>query len=651
MKIRTALIFSQVIFYMFVLMIEGQTWNAAAAPGSVAASAFGSWIVDITTGHDTISTGGSIKVQFPSGWVNSPWPESKLKAFQFDNPGQNHYLGFEISNKNCNAKLEVVRQGIDNQFDRFNRSFVVTLIEGKLLPGDRLSFYFFNTTAPITSERQEIAIAFRKNREGEFIPIGRYPSIEILPAAPEKIRIITPSQALTGTEIEFKVVVTDHFYNSTKFYEGNIGFKIDESIVVSPSTYKFKPSDNGVKQFKVTFTKPGLHTLTVVDDFNLAPHGIKSNPVNVSDVPLLHNIYWGDLHSHSGNSKDGVGKTETAFTNAKDAAVLDFFALTDHGAGDSDSEGNYWVGLTDEEWEENKLLVNKFYEPGKFVTLLACEWSGSSPYGHHNIIYRDVSGEFFGEDIFRNVEAVWGLLNSKNALTIPHHTGIVWPGGSTSVTDWSLEKNDSLRTSIEIYSLWGSGEYYWNSMSYERYHQRNFSSHCGANYAQDAWALGHYVGAVAGSDEHTSHPGKDFGGLTAVLAKTLDRNSVFEAIKNRHTYATTGERILIDFRINNEIMGSKVFIDSEHQPKIALSVAGTDIIDSIELLKYNGKQWIVLFIAEPNSINYSSSFSDYDFRNQAIYYMRVKQKNIVGDREVRAWTSPIWVYVKEKNNK
>lgn len=638
-----------IIMIATVSNLFGQNWSASISPDSAIAGFHGSWTVDVITGEDTLIEGGEIKIQFPSGWLNSPWPEGKLKALQFENPGQNHYVGFSISNKNCSAKIEVVRQGIDNQFDRYNRSFVITLIEGKLLPGDKLSLYLLNTTPPITSEQHKVSIAYKKSKDAEYLPLKEFPSIKILPSAPERIQIIVPSQAVTGTETTFRVVVTDHFYNSTKFYEGTVSFKIDESISISPSKYKYNPGDNGTKEFEIRFSKPGIHTITVVDDFDLAPHSIKSNPINVTDVELEHNIYWGDLHSHSRNSKDGTGKAETAFMNARDVSVLDFYALTDHGAGDYDKEGNYWVGITEDEWKENKELVEKYYKSGKFVTLLGCEWSGKNPYGHHNVIYRDLDGKYFGEDIYRKVEEVWDLILPGNAMTIPHHTGIAWPSGGSPYTDWSLNINDSLRPAMEIYSLWGSGEYYLNSMSHERYFQRNFHSHNGPNYARDAWAFGHHVGVVGGSDEHTSHPGLEYGGLTAVLAKSLDRNSIFDAIQNRQTYTTTGQRILIDFQVNDEVMGSKVIIDENNYPQIKVSVVGTDIIDYIELLKFNGRQWNVLYEVEPNSIYYESEKTDYDFRDKAIYYVRLKQKNIVGNREVRAWTSPIWVYLDNKN--
>ncbi len=379
------------------------------------------------------------------------------------------------------------------------------------------------------------------------------------------------------------------------------------------------------------------------DDTNLAPHGLSSNPINVGQVFSHHNVYWGDLHSHSENSKDGAGAAETAFRYARDVSVLDFYALTDHGAGDWGPDGSYWEGLTAREWQENIALVEQYHEPGAFVTLLACEWSGQASYGHHNIFFRDLEGMPFGEDQYKKLEQVWSLLQKGEAFTVPHHTGIVWPGGSSPYVDWQAHRDDTLRPAIEIYSLWGSSEYLHNSMSYEHYHLRNFGSHDGRNYARDAWDLGHYVGSVGGSDDHNAKPGQAHGGLTAVLATQLDRDTIFDAILQRRTYATTGERILLSFTIDGRSMGERFQLADRSSPEIRVRVAGTDHLEFVELVKYDGKSWSVVLREEPDVKQTEINLTDEEFTRSALYYVRVKQRNIVHNREVRAWSSPIWV--------
>jgi len=91
-------------------------------------------------------------------------------------------------------------------------------------------------------------------------------------------------------------------------------------------------------------------------------------------------IYWGDLHSHTHYSFDGVGHNN--FEYARYTSGLDFYAMTDH----SSPEG---IGPnTPEVWAECSALVDKYHDPGKFVTLHAYECSLGPPYGHHNVFFR-----------------------------------------------------------------------------------------------------------------------------------------------------------------------------------------------------------------------------------------------------------------------
>ena len=68
----------------------------------------------------------------------------------------------------------------------------------------------------------------------------------------------------------------------------------------------------------------------------------------------------------------------------------------------------------------------------------------------------------------------------------------------------------------------------------------------------DGFELGRRVGVVANSDGHKGRPGASYpgisefgayGGLTCFLAAKNDRDSIFEAMRRRHHYATTGCRL------------------------------------------------------------------------------------------------------------
>src|SRR5207302_1831871 len=96
--------------------------------------------------------------------------------------------------------------------------------------------------------------------------------------------------------------------------------------------------------------------------------------------------------------------------------------------------------------------------------------------------------------------------------------------------------------------------------------------HIGGRYADivgfhDARAKGYKVGVVSNSDGHkgrpgASHPGAStfgaYGGLTCVLADSLTRESVFEAICARRCYGVTAaQRIHVELTVNGMPMGAE----------------------------------------------------------------------------------------------
>jgi len=89
----------------------------------------------------------------------------------------------------------------------------------------------------------------------------------------------------------------------------------------------------------------------------------------------------------------------------------------------------------------------------------------------------------------------------------------------------------------------------------------------------DALRRGHRVGVTAGADGVSGRPGADHpgtrqirnvrSGITAVYATDLTREGIWEALRARRTYATTGERILLSVTVDGQPMGSEFDTDGE----------------------------------------------------------------------------------------
>ena len=130
-------------------------------------------------------------------------------------------------------------------------------------------------------------------------------------------------------------------------------------------------------------------------------------------------------------------------------------------------------------------------------------------------------------------------------------------------------------------------------------------------------------------------------GIMAVYSSELTRKGIWEAMNQRRTYATTGARMLVDFRLNGHPMGSNVPIN-DNRSKIQLTgeFHGTGSLDKITIIKYDGEQYSQLYEYSPyeNILDYNFSVEDTSATTGGFYYLRIRQKD-----GTTAWTSPIWL--------
>ena len=101
--------------------------------------------------------------------------------------------------------------------------------------------------------------------------------------------------------------------------------------------------------------------------------------------------------------------------------------------------------------------------------------------------------------------------------------------------DLEVAHDGRLERAVEVHSCWGTFEW----------------------LLHDAFRLGHRVGLVCHSDDHKGRPGAAYpgastfgaiGGLTCYLMPRLDRPTLFETLRRRHCYGTTGARLHLDVK-------------------------------------------------------------------------------------------------------
>ena len=225
-----------------------------------------------------------------------------------------------------------------------------------------------------------------------------------------------------------------------------------------------------------------------------------------SEVEPEYKWYWGDIHCHSNNC-DGTGSINFNYKYARDVSMLDFCSYTSHDYTWDIKGQTTWMKLFG--WSIAKNAVNKFYESGKFVTLLAYEYSNSTGEpGHYNVYYNTVKDAPFYSCLDKKSNSIlelWSLLkdwkdeSGNDVITIPHH--LIDEG-----RDWNSSYYDpELVPLVEIFQFRGSSEMlnkFGNPVPYRK-NETNESGHS----VQDALAKGYKVGLMASSDDHTGHPG------------------------------------------------------------------------------------------------------------------------------------------------
>jgi len=338
------------------------------------------------------------------------------------------------------------------------------------------------------------------------------------------------------------------------------------------------------------------------------------------------NLYFGDLHGHSWMS-DGMGDPDESFRRARDIFHDDFHALTDH----DNFVGQKYLHA---EYEEQKTLVDHFHEPGRFVPFFAQEWTTPRAgllhgYGHKNLYSITPDHPLFDHkaEATQDTPELFAILAKHGMIAIPHHVG--WTG-----TDW--ENHDPIIQPLaEICSVHGAFEYMGNTPIP---HRGGRPGH----FIRDALDRGLRFGLVGGSDQHglTWQHGVCWkrnayrAGLTGILAKELTREALFDAMRSRRTFASTGVKLRPHITVAGLHMGQEG--DVSEPPKIAVDVLALSEIKWITVVR-NGEDRF-RYGGEGTRSRFSLTDDTLPDGRTSYYYLRVELED--GNM---AWTSPIWV--------
>jgi hypothetical protein len=127
-------------------------------------------------------------------------------------------------------------------------------------------------------------------------------------------------------------------------------------------------------------------------------------------------------------------------------------------------------------------------------------------------------------------------------------------------------------------------------------------------------------------------------GLLGVYSPELTREAIWDALRRRHVYGTSGPKIILNFRVADHPMGSEVTWSASNGPiPVALRAIGCDEIDRVEIIR-NGE---IVFSEQADDVFVQTVLQDpQPPAGRSWYYARIVQED--GNM---AWSSPVWVVV------
>jgi Putative metal-binding motif len=319
-------------------------------------------------------------------------------------------------------------------------------------------------------------------------------------------------------------------------------------------------------------------------------------------------FYIGDPHAHTGVSGDAASSDlnngpetsgeYTAFFDIARRNGLDWVAMTDHVQGNPAAD-------------EDEMRASLRYQlaaddpEGGFVVLPGAEtWyrTAEGDVGHKTLLMfgtKEQLADLTMEDMQANTtealmidscESIWDWMAQLTegfgpAFLIPHHPAATEP----MPTDWSCA-SDEWEPGIEVYSGHGS-----SMEAVESFDPIWSGAYAGSTVhdAMDPDGAALRRGFLAGTDSHDTRPGDTCsvdtvltnhpygGGLTiAVLdiEQRFDRSTLYDAIENRRTYATSGPFVPATVHYNSGgaqlgTMGDNIAVPPEQDLQVELHIA------------------------------------------------------------------------------
>ena len=400
----------------------------------------------------------------------------------------------------------------------------------------------------------------------------------------------------------------------------SVKLTVDSVDVIASATVK----EDSVSYAMDKDLSEGRHTVAVEVSDTLGNKTTKSWDFTIGQ--LEYNAYFGELHSHT-NISDGTGSLEDAYSWAKNNANADFFAVTDHSNWfDNDTQGSFFNADGTEndsaastEWAKMHQVADQYNQDGEFVAIAGFEmtWSGSTGgWGHINTF--NTKGFETRSHSAMDLQTYYGEVSKlPSSISQLNHPGKTF--GDFADFGYYSKAADEVVNLIEV----GNGEGAVRGSGY-------FPSY---EYYTRALDKGWHVAPTNNEDNHKGNWVNGNTARTVVLAPTLTRESIYEAMREKRVYSTEDENLEIMYKVNNKIMGS--YLDNPESLNIVIDLKDADASDKIGKVSIIANGGTVV-----ESKEFDTNIAHWELQidpNYDYYYVRVDE----ADKDI-AVTAPVW---------
>lgn len=325
------------------------------------------------------------------------------------------------------------------------------------------------------------------------------------------------------------------------------------------------------------------------------------------------NVYYGLLDAHTSFS-DGLGSVEEAFSAAAGVEGLNFFAVTDH----SDSFDNAANG--------------SITRDGSAVS---AEWAAGKQ-AAAAVTGEDFVG-IFGYEMSWGEDKMLGHINTFNTpgWQIPRQTGMGTLAGYCAALAKVPGQVSQFNHPGLMYGEFDCFQDYDSAcdrvMQLLQVEGENGESFY--PYYLLALDAGWHVAPTVGQDNHNADWGAAGSSRTAVLAKSLTEDALYEAMGACRVYATQDPDLYIDYRLNGQIMGSILSAAEGLEVRAVLEDPTDGAIGTVEVISTGGS---VLASCQLDAAAGEVTLPVPD--GYPYYFLRITQPD--GDTAV---TAPVWV--------